>query len=333
MLTASNKEVSSTAYFSTLKNATNFADAFRRYGIYFVLLLLIIFFSITSRYFLVSSNLLNVARQISFLGIAAVGFAFVLLLGGIDLSIGSNVTLVNIVGAWLMVNAHMNPALAVVLTLIMATTIGFINGWIIAKIQMPPLIVTLAMLIIVEGVAYQICKGLPIYGFPVSFGVLGQGYVGPIPIPVIIMIVVMAIGAFILNQTYFGRYFYAVGGNEEAAKLSGIKVDGVKYLVYSLSGFFAGVAGIVVLSRTNSGQVLAGKGLEFDVLTACVLGGVSVTGGFGKISNVVAGVLILGVLSNGLVLLNVTQFTQMIIKGSVLMLAVAFDCLQRRKAK
>ncbi len=135
------------------------------------------------------------------------------------------------------------------------------------------------------------------------------------------MAIILAIGSFILNKTYFGRYFYAVGGNEQAANLSGIKVNNVKYLVYTLSGFFAGIAGIVILSRTNSAQVLSGKGLEFDVLTACVLGGVSVTGGFGKISNVVAGVLILGVLSNGLVLLDVSQFAQMVIKGSVLMLA------------
>src|SRR6516225_5772296 len=311
----------------TLNGAAPVVAFVKRGGIYIVLLALIIFFSFASEYFLVSKNLLNVARQVSTLGIAAVGFAFVLLLGGIDLSVGSNITLVNIVGAWLMVHAALNPVLAIVLALIMATAIGFANGWIIANIQMPPLIVTLAMMIIIEGLAYLICKGLPFYGFPSSFAVIGQGYVGPIPIPVIIMVVVMAIGSFILNKTYFGRYFYAVGGNEEAANLSGINVKKVKYLVYSLSGFFAGVAGIVVLSRTNSGQVLAGKGLEFDVLTACVLGGVSVTGGFGKISNVVAGVLILGVLSNGLVLLDVSQFVQMVVKGSVLMLAVAFDCL------
>ncbi|HEY5747879.1 MAG TPA: ABC transporter permease, partial [Chryseolinea sp.] len=302
-------------YFETLKGAASLVDALKRYGIYIVLLLLIIFFSIASQHFLVSNNLLNVARQVSMLGVAAVGFAFVLLLGGIDLSIGSVITLVNIVTAWLMVNAGMNPVLATILALIMSSAIGFVNGWIIANIQMPPLIVTLAMMIIIEGVAYLICKGLPIYGFPSSFAVIGQGYIGPIPIPVIIMIVILAIGSYILNKTYFGRYFYAVGGNEEAANLSGIKVNNVKYLVYSLSGFFAGVAGIVILSRTNSAQVLSGKGLEFDVLTACVLGGVSVTGGFGKISNVVAGVLILGVLSNGLVLLNVSQFTQMVIKG------------------
>jgi ribose transport system permease protein len=319
-------------YFERLKVAANVVDALKRYGIYAVLLVLIIFFSIASENFFRSSNLLNVARQVSMLGIAAVGFAFVLLLGGIDLSIGSVVTLVNIVAAWLMVNAHINPILASIVALIMSAAIGFTNGWIIANIRMPPLIVTLAMMIIVEGVAYMICKGLPIYGFPKSFAIIGQGYIGPIPIPVIIMIIILAIGSFILNKTYFGRYFYAVGGNEQAANLSGIKVNNVKYLVYTLSGFFAGIAGIVILSRTNSAQVLSGKGLEFDVLTACVLGGVSVTGGFGKISNVVAGVLILGVLSNGLVLLDVSQFAQLVIKGVVLMVAVAFDCLQRRKA-
>jgi ribose transport system permease protein len=319
-------------YFERLKIAANAVDVLKRYGIYAVLLVLVIFFTVTSENFFQSSNLLNVARQVSMLGIASVGFAFVLLLGGIDLSIGSVVTLVNIVTAWLMVTATMNPILASILALIMSAAIGFANGWIIANIRMPPLIVTLAMMIIIEGLAYLICQGLPIYGFPKSYTWIGQGYIGPIPIPVIIMAIIMGIGSFILNKTYFGRYFYAVGGNEQAANLSGIKVKNVKYLVYTLSGFFAGIAGIVILSRTNSAQVLSGKGLEFDVLTACVLGGVSVTGGFGKISNVVAGVLILGVLSNGLVLLDVSQFVQMVIKGSVLMLAVAFDCLQRRTA-
>jgi ribose transport system permease protein len=139
----------------------------------------------------------------------------------------------------------------------MSAAIGFVNGWIIANIRMPPLIVTLAMMIIIEGLAYLICQGLPIYGFPKSYTVIGQGYIGPIPIPVIIMAIIMSIGSFILNKTYFGRYFYAVGGNEQAANLSGIKVKNVKYLVYTLSGFFAGIAGIVILSRTNSAQVLS----------------------------------------------------------------------------
>ncbi len=318
-------------HLENLKGTANAVDFAKRNGIYVVLLVLIGFFSFATENFLVSNNLMNVARQVSMLGIASVGFAFVLLLGGIDLSVGSVITLVNVVCGWFMVNQGMNPVLAIVLTVAMATLIGFANGWIIANIQMPPLIVTLAMMIIIEGVAFLISKGVPIYGFPESFAVIGQGYLGPIPIPVVIMAVIMGIGAFILNKTYFGRYFYAVGGNEEAAKLSGIKVKNVKYLVYSLSGLFAGIAGIVILSRTNSATSNVGEGFELEILTACVLGGISVTGGVGRISNVVAGVLILGVLSNGMVLLNVTEFTQMVIKGTVLLIAVAFDCMQHRK--
>jgi ribose transport system permease protein len=307
----------------------NAADFFKKYGIYSVLMVLMIVFSIASDAFLAPSNLFNVARQVSMLGIAAVGMTFTLLLGGIDLSIGSQITLVNIVAAWLMVKAGMPPVIASCFAIILSTLLGFINGWSIANIAMPPLIVTLCSMTVIEGVAYIISKGIPIFGFPESFSVIGQGYAGIVPIPVIIMVIILAIGAFILNKTYFGRYFYAVGGNEEASLLSGINVKRVKYLAYTLSGLFGGIAGIVMLSRTNSGQPLAGKGFEFDVLTAVVLGGVSVNGGYGKISNVVAGVFIIGVLSNGMVLLNVSQYVQMVTKGLVLFAAVAFDCMQK----
>jgi ribose transport system permease protein len=304
----------------------------KNYGIYLALVMLLIFFSIlTGGKFQRPNNILNVIRQVSMMGIASVGMAFVLLLGGIDLSIGSTITLVNIVAAWFMVKANISPIPACLIAMSMAAAVGFFNGWIIANIKMPPLIVTLSTMTMLEGLAFIICGGVPIFGFPKWFSVIGQGYLGPVPIPVIIMIVILAAGAFILNQTYFGRYFYAVGGNEEASALSGINVKRVKYLVYTLSGFFAGLAGIVMLSRTMSGQALAGKGFEFDVLTAVVLGGVSVNGGFGKISNVVAGILILGVLSNGMVLMNITQYMQMVIKGAVLLAAVGFDCYQKQK--
>lgn len=308
-------------------------DVVKRYGIYLALIVLMIFFSAVNSAFLKPDNLFNVARQISMLGIASVGMAFVLLLGGIDLSIGSMITLVNIVTAWLMVKAGIHPLPACLISLVMASALGFANGWVIANIKMPPLIVTLASMTMLEGLAFIICGGIPIFGFPKGFAVIGQGYLGPVPVPVVIMIVVLAVGAFILNETFFGRWFYAVGGNEEAANLSGINVKRVKYLVYTLSGFFAGLAGIVMLSRTNSGQALAGKGFEFDVLTAVVLGGVSVNGGSGKISNVVAGILILGVLSNGMVLMNITQYSQMLIKGAVLLAAVGFDCYQKQRQK
>lgn len=307
----------------------NFHVQLKKYAMFLVLLILVVFFSITTDAFLNPENLFNVARQVSMLGIASVGMTFVLLLGGIDLSIGSMITLVNIVAAWLMVNAKVNPVIACLAALAMSTALGFFNGLVIAKIRIPPLIVTLSMMTILEGLAYIICKGIPIFGFPKNFAVIGQGYIGPIPIPVIIMIVIMIIGAVILNNTYFGRYFYAVGGNAEAAKLSGINVDGIQCLVYALSGLFAGIAGIVMLSRTNSGQALAGKGFEFECLTAVVLGGVSANGGYGRISNVVAGVLIIGVLSNGMVLLNISQYVQMVTKGALILLAVGFDCVQR----
>lgn len=303
----------------------------KKYAMFLVLLVLVVFFSIASDAFLHPANLLNVARQVSMLGIASVGMTFALLLGGIDLSIGSMITLVNIVAAWLMVNAHVHPAIACILALVMSSALGLLNGLAISKIHIAPLIVTLSTMTMLEGLAYIICKGVPIFGFPKGFSVIGQGYLGPIPVPVLIMIVILLVGAFILNNTYFGRYFYAVGGNSEAAKLSGINVDAVICLVYALSGLFAGIAGIVMLSRTNSGQALSGKGFEFECLTAVVLGGVSANGGSGKISNVVAGVLIIGVLSNGMVLLNVSQYVQMFIKGALIVIAVGFDCIQRQR--
>ncbi|MGI6506942.1 MAG: ABC transporter permease [Saccharofermentanales bacterium] len=310
-----------------------YIDLIKRYGMFLVLIALVVFFTITSERFLTTGNIFNIARQISMTSIAAVGMTFVLLTGGIDLTIGSQLTLVNIVGAWLIINGKVNPVLACAIAILMSTTIGFFNGLIIAKIKMPPMVATLSMMIILEGVAYLICGGLPIFGFDKSFSTLGQGYVWIIPIPVIIMVIILILGTFILNSTYFGRYFYAVGSNEDAANLSGINVVKIKYLVYTLSGFFCGIAGIIMLSRTNSGQVLSGKGYEMDVLTSCVLGGVSVSGGYGRISNVVVGTLILGVLANGLVMLNVSHYAQMVLKGAVLLVAVAFDCIQKNREK
>ena len=270
-------------------------------------------------------------RQVSMYGIASIGMTFVILLGGIDLATGSIITFVNIICAYFMVHNGMNMYVAILLSLVLATLIGALNGFMVSTVGMPALIATFATQTIFKGFAYIICGGTPINGFTVDFKIIGQGYVGPIPVPVIIMIICFALGSFILNKTYFGRYFYAVGGNEEAAKLSGIRVGRVKYLVYSLSGLFAGLAGIVMLSRTNSAQATAGDGYEFDVITCVVLGGVSVTGGYGKLSNVVAGVLIIGALTNGMVLMNVSSYVQLVVKGLVLAFAVGFDCIQKKR--
>lgn len=295
------------------------------------LLVMILFFSIANSNFLAVRNLMNIMKQVAIYGIASVGMTYVILLGGIDLSIGSIISLVNILAAYVMVNLGLHPVIAILAALLVSTAIGFMNGLIIAEFKMPELIVTFASQTIFAGLAYIICNGTPISRFPEGFLTIGQGYVGIIPIPVIIMIVIFAIGWFISEKTYFGRYFYALGGNEEAAQLSGINVKHVKYLVYSLSGFFAGLAGIVMLARANTGQPNAGLGYEFDVITCVVLGGVSTTGGSGKMSNVIAGVMIIGVLQNGMVLLDVSSYMQMVVKGVILLIAVGADCVQRQR--
>lgn len=300
-------------------------------AIWVVLLALCAVFSMANSRFFAIDNLFTLARQVSMYGIASIGMTFVILIAGIDLSTGTIITLVNIACSYLMVNMGMNMYAAILCSMIIATAIGTLNGFMVASIGMPAIIATFASQTIFEGAAYLISGGKPIFGFDERFKMLGQGYIGPMPIPVLIMILCFAVGSFILNKTFFGRYFYAVGGNESAARLSGIRVERVKYLIYALSGFFAGLAGIVLLSRTNSGQATAGKGWEFDVITCVVLGGVSVSGGSGKISNVVAGVLIIGVLKNGMILMNVSAYTQMIVQGVILALAVGFDCWQKRK--
>lgn len=300
-------------------------------AIWIVFIILFIGFTLANPNFLSSNNLFTIARQVSMLGIASIGMTFVILIAGIDLSVGSVITIVNIVAAYLMVNKDMGMVSAVILALLLSIVIGLVNGFMVSTIGISAIIATFATQIVVAGASYLICGGVPIYGFDPRFKVIGQGYVGPVPVPVIIMIACFALGSFILNKSYFGRYFYALGGNEEASKLSGIRVGATKYLVYALSGLFAGLAGIVMLSRTNSAQPTAGIGYEFDVITCVVLGGVSVSGGFGKMSNVVAGVLIIGILTNGMVLLNVSSYMQMIVKGVVLALAVGFDSLQKKR--
>ena len=299
-------------------------------AIWLVLVVLFIAFAAANDKFVSANNLFTIARQVSMFGIAAVGMTFVILIGGIDLATGSIITLVNVVAAYLMVKMNFSIIAAIITSLMLATAIGALNGFMVAKIKMPAIIATFATQIIFEGAAYIMSGGTPIYGFDPAFKMIGQGYVGPVPVPVIIMAITFGAGAFILNKTYFSRYFYAVGGNEEASRLSGIKVNSVKFMIYALSGFFAGLAGIVMLSRTNSAQPTAGKGFEFDVITCVVLGGVSVSGGFGKISNVIAGTLIIGILTNGMVLMNVSTYMQMVVKGIVLILAVGFDSIQNK---
>ena len=301
-------------------------------AIWLVFIVEVIIFAVASGgTFVTGNNIINIARQVSYYGIASIGMTFVILIAGIDLSIGSIITLVNVVCAYMMVNAGLNMWVAVIISLVVATLIGVLNGAMVATIGIPALIATFATQTIFEGAAYLISGGRPISGFDSNFGLFGRWSIGVVPICAIIMVVCFLIGSFILNKTYFGRYFYAIGGNEEAAELSGIRVNRVKYLIYALSGLFAGLAGIVLLSRSNSAQSTVGKGLEFDVITCVVLGGVSVNGGVGRMSGVVAGVLLIGSLTNGMILMDVSEYTQMVVKGIVLAVAVGIDCMSKKR--
>ena len=301
-------------------------------AIWVVLVALVIVFTIANPRFISPNNLLTLLRQVFMYGIASIGMTFVILLGDIDLSTGTIISFVNIICAYMMVNMGLHPVIAILVSLVAATLIGVLNGFMVSTVGIPAIIATYATQTAFYGLALIICGGMPISGFSKGFAVIGQGYVGIVPIPVIIMAICFAIGSFILNKTYFGRYFYAVGGNVEAAKLSGIRVSRIKYLVFAISGFFAGLAGIVMLSRTASGNASSGAdGFEFEVITCVVLGGVSVTGGVGRMSGVVAGTFIIGALKNGMVLMNVNSYVQKIVMGVVLALAVGFDCMQNKK--
>ena len=304
----------------------------KQYGILIAFIAEMVVFSFLSGNFLTLSNVTNILRQISFIAIAGVGQSFVLLAGGMDLSVGSQVTFVNVLCAYLMVNWGVNPVLACAIGIVMTTLIGYGIGTIITATKMPAMIATLAFMSILRGISYMISNGQSIFGFQEGFSFLGQGTIGNfLPVPVAIMIVVLVAGWFIMNKTYFGRYFFAIGGNEVAAELSGINVSKYKRMTYALCGFFTSLAGIIMLSRLNSGSPMTGKDFEFDILTAVVLGGVSISGGRAKISSVIIGVLIIGVLSNGFVLLNVGEYPQLVVKGLVLLLAVGFDCIQKNR--
>ena len=310
----------------------NAKNLVKQNAIWLVFILEVIIFAIASQgAFIRTGNIVNISRQVAYYGIASIGMTFVILIAGIDLSIGSIITFVNVVCAYLMVNSGLNMWIAIIISLALSTLIGLLNGCMVATIGIPALIATFASQTVFEGVSYLISGGRPISGLPAGFALFGRWSVGIVPVCCIIMIACFAVGSFILNKSFFGRYFYAIGGNEEAAELSGIRVNRMKYLIYALSGFFAGLAGIVLLSRSNSAQSTVGKGLEFDVITCVVLGGVSVNGGVGRMSGVVAGVLIIGCLTNGMILMNVSEYTQMVVKGLVLAVAVGIDCLSKKR--
>ena len=295
-----------------------------KYGIFIALVLLILVFSLAEHAFLKINNIFNILRQVSIVGICAVGMTMVILTGGMDLSVGSVIG-VSSVSAALMMSSGISPWIAVLVSIAIGALVGFINAFFINVVEIAPIIMTLGMMTMLRGVAYIISGGLPVYGIPKSYVFLGQGYITIFPVPVLIMLAVFAVGSFILNRTTFGRSIYGIGGNAEASRLSGINVKRVIYKIYIFAGMLYALAGVILLARVNSGQPKAGDGYEMDVITACVLGGISVSGGEGNMVGVIIGVLMMGTLANGMILMNLPEFWQWVVKGAVLILAVSID--------
>lgn len=316
-----------------MKKEKNLSAVISKYGVLAVFVLMFIIFSIFAPNFTKVKNLLNVSRQINTLGICAVGMTLLLIAGSIDLSQGYQLSLINVLCAFMMVKAGMPMFVAILVGLLVGVLIGFINGVIIVKSGVHPMIVTLGVSQALNGISFLFSNGIPIYGFPESFSKLGQGAIGPVPISLIIMIIIMLIGHFILAQLPYGRYLYAVGSNEEAAKLAGVNTANVKILAHTLSAFFTAIAAVLLLSRTNSGLSTNGAGFEFNVITACVLGGVSNLGGRGNMYQAVLGVLIMGFLENGMLLMNINEYWQLIVKGVLLLIAVVYDAAMCRSAE
>ncbi|BBF87992.1 ribose ABC transport system, permease protein RbsC [Aquitalea magnusonii] len=298
----------------------------QKLGPFIALVLVSVGLAVLSPDFLTVANLLNVMRQVSINALIAFGMTLVILLGGIDLSVGSILALSS-VGIATLIQSGVDPLLATLLGVIGGGVMGLLNGLVVSKGKVAPFIATLASMTILRGLALVVSGGSPITGFNSDlFSMLGGGYVaGLIPIPVVWMLIMFGLFAFLLKKTVFGRHVYATGGNEEAARLSGVKVDQIKLWVYTISGAMSAMAGVVLTSRLNSAQPTAGSGYELDAIAAVVLGGTSLTGGRGWIFGTLMGALLIGVLNNGLNLLGVSSFYQQVIKGVVILLAVLID--------
>ena len=301
-------------------------------GVYALIALVVLCVLLTflSPDFLTVNNIISIALQTAVIAIIAIGMTYVIITSGIDLSVGSVIALAGVVAAQLLTNG-VNIVLAMLVGVIIGALFGLLNGLLITKGNLQPFIATLGTMMIARGLSLVLTDGLPVSGLPKSFTTLGNGRLLGIPIPVIFLIVIAIIAHFVLSKTVFGRYVYALGSNEEAARLSGVNTNLNKIYVYILSGVLAAIAGMILAARLVSAQPSAGTGYEMDAIASVVIGGASMAGGIGSITGTVIGAFTIGVLRNGLNLLNVSPFWQQIAIGIVILLAVYFDHKKNKK--
>ena len=295
-----------------------------RYGSVVMLAVLVILMSFASKQFLTVDNLTNVARQVSIFAIIGAGMTFVIITAGIDLSVGSIVALTACVAMTVIDRTEMD-FFGLGIGILVGAFCGAANGVVIAWFRIPPFIATLAGLTVFRGLSLVLTDGIPIIRFTGSFRFFGQGMILGIPVPVIIMAVVVIVTQIVLRRTAFGAYVYAVGGNEEAARLSGIKVAWIKFWTYVLCGFLTGISGMILMARLSSAQPAVGEGFELDAIAAVVLGGTSLMGGRGTVWSTLIGALVIGILGNGMNLMGVHSHYQLVAKGVLIVLAVLLD--------
>lgn len=313
-----------------MKRVTNVV---KDYTIFVLLIGLGILFTIGNPAFLRVSNIITILRQSCIMGILGMGEMALIIVGGLNLSMGAGVALATVIIAIITVKLGLPWPVAILAVLVVNTLIGYVTGVVINKTKIVPMIGTLAISTIISGIAYILCGGLPISGIPGSVKFFYQGNVGPIPMPIIIAAVIIILIGILFNYTYFGRQIFATGSNREAARLSGINTDRVFVSCYTICGALCGVAGLLMIGRMGSGQPNCGATLDMDVLSALVIGGVSFLGGEGKVTKAVGGIILIVELTNGLTLCGVNEYIQMVITGSVFLIAVVLDSIQHNHLK
>lgn len=310
----------------------NIEKLIRDFGLAAVILLIVIVMSFLSSAFLTAHNITNIFRQISINGVLAIGMSFVILTGGIDLSVGSLVAVTSVVCGGLL-EKGMNTAVVCLIGVCAAMVFGILNGYLVAYVGFQPFIATLATMTIGRGAAMVYADGKPFIIKDPGFIFIGQGKMAGIPTLVLILIVVCVVGMIVLNTTTYGRYVFAIGGNKNAAKLSGIKTKVVELSAYLISALCCGIVGLMLSARISSGQPTAGEGYELDAIAAVAIGGTSMNGGIGSLTGTIMGFLILGLLSNSMNLMNIDSFYQNIVKGLIIILAVFLDMKTKGKTQ
>ncbi|RGD64119.1 ABC transporter permease [Lachnospiraceae bacterium OF09-6] len=294
-----------------------------------VLFVLLLLFYCFAPKFMTIENIKNILVQNAYIIVSSIGMAFVIIGGGIDLSVGYQISLVGVITTISIQWFHLPVWCSVLIGLMIGTLLGAINGFLSVKLQVHPMVITLATMAIYQGISYIITNSNSIYGLPDSFKFIGQGKILEIPVSIIITVIVLIGATFFLSKTYPGRYIYALGGNGEAARLSGVNTSAMRVISFAICGFFVAVASILLVSRSGSMNSSVGAGTEFTCITAAVLGGVSMAGGEGKVWKVCVGAIILGVLSNGMQFVGLGVYPQYVAKGIILMAAISFDTYQK----